>query len=146
MDPHQGEPMLTVEEALERLLAAAGDPLPAEDVPLGNALDRALAESIRSAVDLPPWDNSSMDGFAVRAGDVAGATPESPIRLRVVGEVRAGGPADIDLPPGCAIRITTGARIPDSADAVAPVESTIVEAASAGSKARSRGCTRTASP
>ena len=116
MDPHQGEPMLSVEEALERLLAAAGDPLPAEDVPLGNALDRVLAESIHCAVDLPPWDNSSMDGFAVRAGDVAGATPELPIRLRVVGEVRAGGPADIDLPPGCAIRITTGARMPDSAE------------------------------
>ena len=128
--------MLSVEEALERLLAAAGDPLPAEDVPLGNALDRVLAESIHSAVDLPPWDNSSMDGFAVRAGDVAGATPELPIRLRVVGEVRAGGLADLDLPPGCAIRITTGARMPDSADAVVPVESTIVEAAPAGSKSR----------
>ena len=126
------EPMLSVEEAQERLLAAVGDPLPGEDVPLDEALDRVLAEPIRSALDLPPWDNSSMDGFAVRAADVAGASSDAPVRLRVVGEVRAGGSPDVELPPGCAIRIATGARVPSSADAVVPVESTIVQEAGSG--------------
>ena len=130
------ELMLSVEEALERLLAASGDPLEAEDVSLDNALDRVLAASIQSALDLPPWDNSSMDGFAVHAADVAGATPGSPVRLRVVGEVRAGGSAAVDVPLGCTVRITTGARMPDSADAVVPVESTVVEAGPAGPASR----------
>ena len=127
------ELMLSVEEAQARLLAASGDPLPAEAVSLESALDRVLAESIHSAVDLPPWDNSSMDGFAVHAADVATATPASPIRLRVVGEVRAGGSPDLDLPPGCAVRIATGARIPSAADAVVPVETTILEEGRSGS-------------
>jgi molybdopterin molybdotransferase len=132
---NEPEPMLSVEEAQEQLLAAVGDPLPGEDVPLDEALDRVLAESIRSALDLPPWDNSSMDGFAVHAADVAGASPEAPVRLRVMGEVQAGGSPDVELPPGCAIRIATGARVPSSADAVVPVESTIVQAARSGSAA-----------
>ena len=129
------EPMLSVEEAQARLLAATGDPLSAEDVTLESALDRVLAEPIVSALDVPRWDNSAMDGFAVRAADVADATPGSPVRLRVVGEVRAGGSPDVDLPPGCAIRIATGARIPAAADAVVPVETTIIEEARPGSAA-----------
>jgi molybdopterin molybdotransferase len=127
------EPMLSVEEAQDRLLAATGGPLPAEDVALESALDRVLSEPILSVLDLPPWDNSAMDGFAVRAADVADAAQGSPVRLRVVGEVRAGGSPHLDLPPGCAIRIATGARIPASADAVVPVESTIIEEARGGS-------------
>lgn len=130
---NEPERMLSVEEALERLLAAVGDPLPGEDVPLVEALDRVLAESIRSTLDLPPWDNSSMDGFAVHAADVADATPEAPVRLRVVGDVRAGGSPDVDLPPRCAIRIATGAPVPSSADAVVPVETTILQEAGGGS-------------
>ncbi len=123
---NEPSPMQSVEEAQEQLLAAVGAPLPAEDVPLDEALDRVLAEPIQGALDVPPWDNSSMDGFAVRAADVAGASPESPVRLRVVGEVQAGGSPDIELSSGCAIRIATGARVPSAADAVVPVESTIV--------------------
>lgn len=123
---NEPERMLSVEEAQERLLSAVGDPLPGEDLALDDTLDRVLAEPIRSALDLPPWDNSSMDGFAVHAVDVSGATPDAPVRLRVVGEVRAGGSPNVELPPGCAIRIATGARIPSSADAVVPVETTIV--------------------
>jgi molybdenum cofactor synthesis domain-containing protein len=130
---NEPEPMLSVEEAQEQLMAAVGEPLPGEDVPLDEALDRVLAESIRSALDLPPWDNSSMDGFAVHAANVAGASSEAPVRLRVVGEVQAGGSPALELPPGCAIRIATGARVPSSADAVVPVESTIVQAAGSGS-------------
>lgn len=132
------EPMLSVEDAQDRLLAATGDPLPAEDVALDYALDRVLAEPILSALDVPAWDNSAMDGFAVRAADVADAAQGSPVRLRVVAEVRAGGSPHVDLPPGCAVRIATGARIPASADAVVPVESTIIEEAGGASAAHAR--------
>jgi molybdopterin molybdotransferase len=127
--------MLSVEEAQQLVLAASGDPLPAEDVPLDGALARVLAGSILSALDLPPWDNSAMDGFAVHAADVAGASPGSPVRLRVVGEVRAGGSAEVELPRGCAIRIATGARIPSAGDAIVPVEETTTEEDAAGSTA-----------
>src|ERR1035437_7615434 len=128
--------MLSVEGAQERVLAAAGRPLPDEEVALDEALGRVLAEPVRSVLDLPPWDNSSMDGFAVHAADVAAATQSAPVRLRVVGEVRAGGSPDVEVPAGCAVRIATGARVPASADAVVPVENTLV----AGSnQARSPG-------
>ena len=130
------EPTLSVEVAQERVLAAAGRPLPDEEVALDEALGRVLAEPVRSVLDLPPWDNSSMDGFAVHAADVAAATQSAPVRLRVVGEVRAGGSPDVEVPAGCAVRIATGARVPASADAVVPVENTLV----AGSnQARSPG-------
>lgn len=118
------EPILSVDEAQERLLAAV-DPLPGEPIALEDALDRVLAESIRSARDLPSWDNSAMDGYAVHTEDIDHATLESPVRLRVVGEVKAGGSPDIDVPRGCAVRIATGARVPASTDAVVPVENTI---------------------
>jgi molybdopterin molybdotransferase len=130
------EAMLSVEAAQERLLAALGDPLPGEDVALADALGRVLADSIRSRLDLPPWDNSAMDGYAVRAADVAGAGPDSPVRLRVVGEVRAGGSSDVEVPPGGAVRIATGARLPSSADAVVPVENTVAAEAGSGSEFR----------
>ena len=125
--------MLSVEEAQDRLLRAVGHPLPVEDVRLSEALDRVLADPIRAALDLPPWDNSSMDGFAVHAADVAGATATTPVRLRVVGDVRAGGSPHVDVPPGCAVRIATGAPMPASADAVVPVETTILDMEAAGS-------------
>jgi molybdopterin molybdotransferase len=117
--------MLSVEAAQERLLAAVDGPLPVEEAALASALGRVLAQPIRSAIDLPPWDNSSMDGFAVHAADVAGATPGKPVRLRVVGEIRAGGSPAVDVPAGCAVRIATGAPMPPSADAVVPVEATV---------------------
>ena len=123
---NETEPMLSVDEAQDRVLAAAGQPLPGVVVSLAEALGRVLAERIRSALDLPPWDNSSMDGFAVHSNDVAGATPAGPVRLRVVGEVQAGGSPDLDVPAGCAVRIATGARVPASTDAVLPVEQTVV--------------------
>ena len=126
------EPMLSVEQAQERLLASVGDPLPREYTALEDALDRVLAESIESARDLPAWDNSAMDGFAVHTEDIVGATLERPVRLFVVGDVRAGGSPDVNLPPGCAVRIATGARVPSSADAVLPVENTIAQEAGGG--------------
>lgn len=130
------EAMLSVEEVLERLRAAQDRPLPAEEVPLRDALDRVLAEPVRSTLDLPPWDNCAMDGYAVHARDTTNATPAAPVRLRVVGEVKAGGRPDLEVPTGCAVRVATGAPLPRSADAVVPVESTLVSGAGeAGSPA-----------
>ena len=107
-----GEP-ITVHEARSRVLAAAR-PLPPQDVALERALGRVLAEEVASAEDLPPFDSSAMDGFAVAAG--------GPAELSVVGESRAGAPAGRELRPGEAIRISTGALVPAGADAVVPVE------------------------
>ena len=113
--------MITVEEHLARCLAAVG-PLPVVELPLLNALGHSLAADATSAVELPGFDNSSMDGFALRAADVAGAGPDAPTRLAVSGEVAAGGGRPARLAPGTAVRIMTGAPLPDGADSVVPVE------------------------
>jgi molybdopterin molybdotransferase len=109
--------MITISEAREHVLSAVR-PLPAEGVALGAALGRVLAEDVTSAIDLPPFDNSAMDGFAVLAGDDA--------ELEVIGEARAGHPAAAGVRPGTAIRISTGAMLPAGATAVVPVERTEV--------------------
>ena len=114
---------LEVSEALDRTLNAA-IPLAPESVSLLDAEGRALAEPIIADATLPPWDNSAMDGYAVRGEDVAGASPEEPITLPVVAVVRAGGDAGTQLSPGGAIRIMTGAPIPQGADTVIRVEDT----------------------
>jgi molybdopterin molybdotransferase len=113
-----------VEEALERILAAIDGPLEAENVSIDDALGRVLAEPVVSTTDLPPWDNSAMDGYAIVAADVATATDAAPVRLRVQGEVRAGQAPDVRVEPGTAVRIATGAPVPPGADAVVPVEET----------------------
>ncbi|HUG47228.1 MAG TPA: gephyrin-like molybdotransferase Glp [Candidatus Limnocylindria bacterium] len=115
--------LLSLEEAQARMLAGL-DPLPAEDVPLVEALGRVLAAPVASRLTLPPWDNSAMDGFALRAADVAGASHDEPVRLRVIGESAAGHPARVEVQPGTAVRILTGAPLPAAADAVVPVEET----------------------
>ncbi len=99
-------------------------PLESEDVELDRALDRVLAADVRSAESVPRFDNSAMDGFAVRASDTGGASPQSPVRLAVVGESRAGAPAVRSLDRGEAIAISTGAMLPQGADAVVRVEDT----------------------
>ena len=114
---------LSVNEASARVLALVS-PLPSEDVPLVQALDRALAAPISAAATLPPWDNSAMDGYAVRGVDVDGALPDSPVEMRVVGEARAGIRWEGTLRPGDAVRIMTGGPIPDGADSVVRVEDT----------------------
>jgi molybdopterin molybdotransferase len=88
------------------------------------AVGCVLAEKVTSPEDVPPFANTAMDGYAVRAADVVGASPESPVELPVVGEVAACHPADRPLAPGQAMRIFTGAPIPDGADAVVMVERT----------------------
>ncbi len=115
--------MLSVEEALAQLLADIA-PLPVEEAPLLECLDRVLARDAMADTDLPPFANSAMDGYAVRAVDTVGATEGNPRRLPVVGEVAAGDPGTTPLPAGAAVRIMTGAPVPPGADAVIPVEQT----------------------
>jgi molybdopterin molybdotransferase len=99
-------------------------PLPAREVLLGDALGCVLAEDVRAAEHLPPFANSAMDGFAVRAGDLAGASADQPVALRLTGEVFAGGGRLPTVEPGACVRITTGGALPPGADAVVPVEQT----------------------
>jgi len=99
--------------------------LEAEDVPLAHALGRVLAEDVRAPVDVPGFDRSNMDGFAVRAEDTYGATEEEPVRLRVNDESLPTGVAPrLEVGPGTATPIATGGMLPRGADAVVPVEST----------------------
>jgi molybdopterin molybdotransferase len=106
--------LLTFEQAQEKILAAA-HPLSAELVPLAEAAGRVLAEDVRAVTDLPPFPSSAMDGYAVRAADLPGA-------LNITGESAAGAPFAGTVGPGEAVAISTGAVVPEGADAVAPVE------------------------
>jgi molybdopterin molybdotransferase len=117
------EPMLSVEEALERILSAF-HPLEPEPVPILETLGRVLAQDVYADADVPPYANSSMDGYAVLAADTAGASRQSPSRLRVAADLAAGYVAEEEVVPGTAIRIMTGAPIPPGADAVVRVEDT----------------------
>jgi len=95
-----------------------------EEIALAEAAGRVLAADVRSAVALPPWDNSAMDGYAVRANDVTAATADSPVALRVIGTIAAGQRSPLAVQPGEAIRIMTGAPLPPGADCVIRVEDT----------------------
>ena len=99
-------------------------PLDAEEVPLGDALGRVLAEEVTSADPVPGFDNSAMDGFAVRAADTRGASSANPVALLIADESRAGRPASRDLDAGEAIAISTGAVVPGGADSVVRAEDT----------------------
>ena len=115
--------MISVEEAQEAILSKIR-PLGGEKVQILEALGRVLAEDIHSPRSIPPWPNSAMDGYAVRTEDVKGATRDSPITLRIVEEIQAGFAASRAIGRGEAIRIMTGAPIPEGADAVVLVEET----------------------
>lgn len=116
-------PILSVEKALERVLSVF-DPLPAERVPLLEALDCVLAEDVHATGDIPPHANTAMDGYAVHAADTTGASPDRPRTLTVIENLAAGYVAQSRVHPGEAIRIMTGAPLPDGADAVIPFEDT----------------------
>ncbi len=111
--------MLTYDDALTRILAQIA-PLTPQDTPLTSALGRVLAEEVTTPFPLPPFANSSMDGFAVRAADLTAR----PTVLPVAGEIAAGATIVPTLLPGQALRIMTGAPLPPGADAVVPVEDT----------------------
>ncbi|MBU6287858.1 MAG: molybdopterin molybdotransferase MoeA [Chloroflexi bacterium] len=113
---------MPVDEARVRVLGAVTPTDSHEKVPLPRALGRVLVEDVAASVDVPPFDYSAMDGYAVRAADVAGATRGSPVRLRVGGRVGAGMVADRPVGTGEAWRVLTGAPIPPGADAVVPFE------------------------
>ena len=115
--------MHTVAQAQQRILDAIR-PLRVERVPLSEALGRVLSMPVVSRRTLPPFDNSGMDGYAVRARDTDGASEQKPVELPVVGESRAGSVPGRELQPGTAMRIMTGAPLPDGADAVVRYEDT----------------------
>jgi molybdopterin molybdotransferase len=115
--------MIEIEEA-RRLVLEHVSPLPSESVELRASLGRTLGEDVASPEDVPAFDSSAMDGFAVRAADTRGARRDSPVTLRVVDESRAGHPAGTSLGAGQAIAVSTGAVIPTGADAVVRVEAT----------------------
>ena len=112
---------IPVAALLERVLSSVAT-LPPVRVRLDDAQGLALTEDVTSAVALPGFDNSAMDGYAVRRADVAGATVASPVGLPVAGEIGAGRAGLRDLPPGQAAKIMTGAPVPAGADAVVPYE------------------------
>jgi molybdopterin molybdotransferase len=110
-----------LETALERLRSCVST-LEEELVPVELALGRTLAQDIVSGTDVPSFDKSAMDGFALRAGETFGASPTDPVPLRVIGEVRPGESPDLEVGPGQAVRIMTGAPFPPGADAVLMAE------------------------
>ena len=134
--------MLTYEEALAQILSHTA-PLAPVQVPLADALGLVLAEDLAASHDLPPFDNSSMDGFAVRAADIAVNEAVLPVQ----GDIAAGALSIPTLRPQMALRIMTGAPVPDGADAVVPVEDTetrgssvaFLEQAERGQHIRRRG-------
>jgi molybdopterin molybdotransferase len=113
-------------DALDQFLAAIPtvDMLPTENLPTEKALDRVLAEPIKAPHPLPPFDRSTVDGYAVRASDTFGASPGLPAYLRLVGEVQMGTPAAVVLSSREAALIHTGGMIPEGADAVVMIEDT----------------------
>lgn len=115
--------MITVEQALDKILGFV-NVLEAEEKPILDCLYQVLAEDVYALFDIPPSDNSAMDGYAVQAGSIVGASYEKPSTLKIIGELPAGSIAKYEVTPGTAVRIMTGAFIPDGADAVVPFEST----------------------
>jgi molybdopterin molybdotransferase len=113
--------MISVDEAWAKIQALAS-PLAVERRRLGEAAGFVLAEQVRAPMDLPPFDNSAMDGYALRAADTAAACTEEPTKLAVVGEVAAGGWRDAPVAAGTAVKIMTGAALPPGADTVLMLE------------------------
>lgn len=138
--------MLSVEDAQAQVLEEIGAAA-TERVSLERARGRVLREEILAPRDLPPGDNSAMDGYAVRAADITQASPERPVRLRVTADIAAGHPAAAAVEPGTCMRIMTGALVPHGADAVVQVELTdggsetvaVLEPVREGANIRRRG-------
>ena len=121
MEEHGAEAMLSVDDARARVLAAV-EPLEVVSMALIEARGYAVASDVFAPHDLPRFANSAMDGFAVRSSDASDASEQAPVKLRIAGEVRAGDPGRIEVSPGTAVRIMTGAPVPPGGDAVVPVE------------------------
>lgn len=115
--------MISVEQALEKILSYFAV-LGVEQVPILDSLGQVLTEDIHSSIDIPPLDNSAMDGYAVQSRATSRASVESPRFLRVVDTVVAGSIPECEVEPGTAIRIMTGAPVPEGADSVVKFEDT----------------------
>lgn len=115
--------MVTVDEALDKILSHI-QPLGFEKVSILDAMGRVIAEDIHAHRNIPPFDNSAMDGYALRMEDIQKASPDHPIRLEVIEDLPAGSISKKKVERGKAIRIMTGAPIPAGADTVLPVEET----------------------
>ncbi len=130
--------MISVEEALERVLSYV-NLLEAEEKPILDALGQVVVDDVVSDINIPPLDNTAMDGYAVRAADTVAASERAPVTLRVVGELAAGYVFDGVVEAGTAVRIMTGAPMPRGADAIVPFEETDEPSGRAfGSFAKSR--------
>ena len=115
--------MLQLEEALERILSAL-PLLPSETVPIQAAAGRILMEDVAAVIDLPAFANSGMDGYAVRVDDVSSASSHSPVDLRLIGQVAAGGVFSGSVSPGTCVRVFTGSPVPAGAEAIVMQEDT----------------------
>jgi molybdenum cofactor synthesis domain-containing protein len=115
---------ISLEEARQRLEAHVQAIVRTERVALDDAAGRVVADDMTSGIDVPPFARAAMDGYAVAAGDTAGASETTPARLRIVERIYTGQMPRISLEPGCCAEIATGAPMPDGADAVVMVEST----------------------
>lgn len=140
MSPTAASGLLSVEAARDAVLAVA-EPVGTERIAVAESLGRVAAEVATAGVSLPPWANSAMDGYAVRASDTTGATEDAPIELRVIGDIAAGAPPTTAVEPGTAVRIATGGRLPEGADAVVQVEWTTPIDVGGGPGLRSRDAT-----
>lgn len=114
---------ISVEEALEQVLSM-GEALEAEEVPFMESLGRVLARDVVSDINVPPFDNSQMDGFAVREADIQGARHQAPVELEVIELIAAGDFPQREVGPGQCARIMTGAAMPAGADTVIKIEQT----------------------
>ena len=121
-DPYTAD-MLSVEEARSKVLGLV-KVLDHEEVGLMESLGQVIANDIYAELDIPPFQNSAMDGYAVRHQDIKGASRNTAATLKVVGSIAAGQLAEVALPEGTAIRIMTGAPLPPGADTVVPFEET----------------------
>jgi molybdopterin molybdotransferase len=116
------QPLISVDAHLQRILETV-QPLASLDLTLADAHGCILDEDVTAAFPLPPFDNSAMDGYAVRSSDVAAASEQSPVVMPVIGDIAAGTTTAYSVQPGLCVRIMTGAPMPPGADAVVPVES-----------------------
>ena len=135
--------LLSVEAARDAVLAVA-EPVGTERIQTADALGRVTAETVTASVSLPPWANSAMDGYAIRAADTLAASEDAPVQLEVVGDIAAGASPDVTVTPGSAARIATGAKLPPGADAVVPVEATTPLDAAGSTRAARARCHRAA--
>ncbi len=116
--------LMPLEQALTEMQASLSNVCEAVTLPLSQALGFALAQDLKSPLNVPPFNNSAMDGYALNQADLINCSPENPITLKLIGKSFAGAPYAGDLPRGCCIRIMTGAVMPDCADTVVMQERT----------------------